>query len=286
MATPTQYKGCGKMAGYQITVGEFNKLRTLLYDRFGFHLTDQKKTLVIERLQKVLRQRGFSNFSQYYDFVQRDRTGEALLELIDRISTNHTFFFREQEHFNFLNEAILPELVKRGAATGRKKLRIWSAGCSSGEEPYSVAIELARYFKNELKNWDIAILATDISTSVLAKAEAGIYNENQLQGVENNMRRSYFQVCEQGWQVKPEIRRLVTFRRLNLMLENYPFRGLFDLILCRNVMIYFDSETRENLIAKFAKYTQQGGYLFIGHSESLTRENKFFKYIQPAVYRR
>ena len=273
------------MAGYQITEGEFNKLRKLLYDRFGFNLSDQKRTLVIERLQKVLRQRGFSSFSQYYEYVIQDPTGQALLELIDRISTNHTFFFREQEHFSFLREVVLPEVMERNAAARQKKLRIWSAGCSSGEEPYSVAIELGKYFQSAIKEWDVAILATDISTSVLAKAESGIYNDNQLQGIDAALRRSFFLQVDQGWQVRPEVRKLVTFRRLNLMLDKYPFRGLFDLILCRNVMIYFDTATREQLVARFARYTQPGGYLFIGHSESLTRENQYFRYVQPAVYR-
>ena len=152
---------------------EFDKIRSLVYDRFGINLTDQKRNLVVGRLQKVLRTRGMSSFSQYVDFMANDPTGEALSELIDRISTNHTFFFREPEHFRFLEKVVLPEACPRLEAKGDRDLRIWSAGCSSGEEPYTISVVLREYFGRNYAQWRAGVLATDISSHVLRHAERG-----------------------------------------------------------------------------------------------------------------
>lgn len=270
-----------------LSEAEFKAIRTLVYDRFGINLTDQKRNLVIGRLQKVLRQHGFSTFGQYVEFLQKEESGESLSELIDRISTNHTFFFREPEHFRFLTEVFLPSIRKELEARRDFDLRIWSAGCSSGEEPYSFAITLQEFFQKDYARWQAGVLATDISSHVLRHAQRAIYPEERLSRTPPDIRRRYFEEAGEGTvQVIESVRRDVTFRRLNFMMPAFPFKRPFHLISCRNVMIYFDAETRMALTRKFHDVLIPGGYLFIGHSESLGREHGYFEYVQPAVYRR
>lgn len=269
----------------QLTRDEFQLLSTLLHQRFGIKLTEQKRTLLIERLQKTLRQRGFQSFRQYYEYVVSEASGAALLELVDRVSTNHTFFFREPEHFTFLEEVVLPKLAKRTGAQA-KQLRIWSAGCSSGEEPYTIAMVVAVALQLEWQAWDIGILATDISISVLQAAQSGIYSSSQLDSVPAKYRRLWQKVGSDMYQLRDNIRQCLLFRRLNLMNDSFPFQGKFDVIFCRNVMIYFDAATRSELVGKYAQVTQPEGYLMIGHSESINRNNGYYQYIQPAIYQR
>ncbi len=270
-----------------ITNNEFKLLRNLIYDQFGINLCDQKKGLVVGRLRKVLSQNGFHSFGQYYDYVKSDTSGEAMTTLIDKISTNHTYFFREKEHFDFLVKNILPEIAQKKAGSKKHKLRIWCAGCSSGEEPYSLAMLLLEYFGMKISNWDSGILATDISLEILKKARGAIYASTNVSNLPNTYLRKYFlENSKETWKVKDKLKKLVLFKRLNLMSENYPFKGNFDVIFCRNVMIYFDDMKREHLINKFYKYTQPGGYLFVGHAESLTRNQCPYRYIKPGVYKK
>lgn len=270
-----------------LTIKEFDLISKLVYDRFGITLSENKRTLVVERLQKLVRQGGFESFEEYYDYVVADCSGKELLTLIDKISTNHTFFFREQEHFNFLKNEALPRLMEEKRRQGCSEFRFWSAGCSSGEEAYTLAITLSEYFGAELKKWKIGILATDIATSVLEKGAAGIYNDTQLANTPPELKRKYFQAvgpCQ--WEVTSEIKKMVMFRRLNLMNSCFPFNNNFDIIFCRNVMIYFDETTRNNLIEKYHRHIVPSGYLFIGHSETLSRQNDLFRYIKPATYQK
>lgn len=273
--------------GQQLSTEEFNLIRQLVYDRFGIHLNEQKKSLVVERLQKTLRVGGFESFRAYYEHVVKDRSGQAVLELIDRISTNHTSFFREKDHFVFMQTTWLPAVKKRAQQSGAKNVRIWSAGCSSGEEPYTIAMLLADLFEAEAAGWDLGVLATDISTTVLEKAQAGIYSDTQLESVPDTYKRKYFKQAGDGlYAVTPAIKSLILYRRLNLMNKEYPFKGQFQIIFCRNVMIYFDEPVREGLLERYHRYLEPNGYLFIGHSESIGRDNKYFRFIKPAIYQK
>ena len=274
--------------GQQLSQEEFNLIRKLVYDRFGIHLNEQKKSLVVERLQKTLRAGRFESFRAYYEYVINDRSGRAILELVDRISTNHTSFFREKDHFVFMQTTWLPALKKNAQASGNKKnIRIWSAGCSSGEEPYTIAMLLADQFEMDGAAWDIGILATDISTTVLEKAQSGSYSDSQLEQIPDIYKRKYFRNLGEGlYTVSSALHELVTFRRLNLMNLEYPFKGRFQIIFCRNVMIYFDEPTREGLLERFHRYLEPNGYLFIGHSESIGRDNRYFRFIRPAIYQK
>jgi chemotaxis protein methyltransferase CheR len=268
-----------------ITDNEFEKIKALVYDKFGISLGDQKKTLVVERLQKVLRGADLSSFSEYYNYVAADKTGKALQVMCDLISTHHTYFFREHDHFDIMKKEVLPYMVKAAEKTG--KLRIWSAGCSSGEEPYTMAMTIMEYFNHNIKGLDIAILATDVSVSTLEKAVEACYTQEQLQHVPEGLKKRYMEDNGNGTFTAAEsLRAMITFKKLNLMDEMYPFKGKFGLISCRNVMIYFDKPTRNSLVEKFCRYSAQDGYLFVGHSEALERSLGFYRYIKPAVYRK
>ncbi|HAS81509.1 MAG TPA: chemotaxis protein CheR [Verrucomicrobia bacterium] len=274
-------------SGTLLTESEFTTIRELVYDRFGINLTDQKRNLVVGRLLKVLRSRRIDTFAAYLDFLKSDTTGEGLSELIDHISTNHTFFFREPEHFRFLSEQILPGLREKLAQRHERDIRIWSAGCSSGEEPYSIAITLRQFFGQTYGDWKAGVLATDISSHVLRHAERAIYPVERLAKTPADLRARYFTPLDgERVQVAADIAKDVTFRRLNFMSPAFPFKKPFQLIFCRNVMIYFDAPTRQRLVQKFHDVLEPGGYLFIGHSETLGREDSHFEYVQPAIYRR
>jgi chemotaxis protein methyltransferase CheR len=271
---------------FDLTGAEFHLISSLVYDKFGINLGEHKRSLVIERLQKVLRQGGFSSFTEYYYHVVEDVTGHALLTLIDRISTNHTFFFRESDHFDELTTRVIPETLSK-QLPGRRSLRLWSAGCSSGEEPYTIAMIICNFMGQKMSALDAGVLATDISVTALEKASQGVYSDAEMTHVEPDVRRRYFmQLGEGRWSVKQCLKDLVLFRRLNLMRQSYPFKGKFHGIFCRNVMIYFDAPTRKALLERYHNYLEPGGYLFVGHSESLERSNGLFKYISPALYQK
>jgi chemotaxis protein methyltransferase CheR len=266
---------------------EFNLIRNLVYEKVGINLTGQKKALVTGRLQKILRDRKFQTFRDYYNFVISDKSGEALSELVDKISTNHTFFGREADHFNYFRNKVLPEIVQRKQLEKSNDIRIWSAGCSTGEEPYTLVMLMKEFFGKDYIKWDAGILATDISTVALSKASVGIYEDNRLHNFDTELKKKYFKLTnDEKWQVSDEIKREVTYRRFNLMNDFFPFKKEFDVIFCRNVMIYFDTETRINLVNKFYENTVQNGYLFIGHSETIDRKYTQYKYIAPAIYQK
>lgn len=274
------------MNGFDLTEEEFRLISSLVYDKFGINLGEHKRSLVIERLQKVLRQGGFSSFKEYYYHVVQDTTGQALLTLIDKISTNHTFFFREKDHFDTLTTTALPEIMRKQSGA-RQYLKIWSAGCSSGEEPYSLAMVISEFLGPKINTLDLGILATDISVTALEKATLGIYSEAEASQMPPDLRRRYFLRLDDGsWAVKESLKKMILFRRLNLMRQVYPFKGKFHLIFCRNVMIYFDILTRKALLERFYNCLEPEGYLFVGHSESLDRSSELFRYKQPAVYQK
>lgn len=266
---------------------DFKNISNLVRDRCGINLHVGKQELVKARLGKRLRTLGLENWKQYLAYLKEDESGDEIISMLDAISTNLTYFFRENVHFEYLAQTVLPPLVANAKKHGHK-LRMWSAGCSTGEEPYSLGLVLSENIP-AIEQWDIRILSTDISTKVLATAKRGVYDAERLRDLPLSLREKYFErfahngkpMCE----VKPELRRMVYFARMNFM-EPWPMRGPFDLIMCRNVMIYFARETREKMIHKFWELLTPGGTFFIGHSESLAGMKHNFKYIKPAIYRK
>jgi len=270
-----------------ITDAEFRAIRDLVYDRLGITLSDQKKSMVVGRLQKKVKENSFTTFRQYYDMLVADRSGNALSELANQITTNHTFFFREPEHFEFFKSEILPWMVDAHQAKRDNDLRIWCAAASSGEEPYTLIITLLEYFGTHYKDWNCGLLATDISGNALQAAVNGVYPLARLQGVSQAILRKYFRtVPPDSYAVTDQLKKEVTYRKFNLMNKTLPFKKKFDCIWCRNVMIYFDPPTKHELVNRMYDATVNGGYLLIGHSETLDRGQTKWKYIKPAVYRK
>ena len=251
---------------------EFREIGALVRDVAGIQLPAGKEGLVRARLAKRLRAHGVSSYGEYLELV-RDPSGGELAEMVDVLTTNKTDFFRESAHFDVLARDVLPPL-------GTAPVRIWSAGCATGEEPYTLAMVL-----REAGRHDAKILATDISRRVLAHAKAGVYADAAVRPVPDALRTRHFARTERGWEAGAGLKSLVTFARLNLM-ARWPMRGPFHAIFCRNVMIYFDRDTQQALVARFRELLAPGGYLFVGHSESLTALRHDFTYVLPAVYRR
>jgi len=265
-----------------ITNEEFKRLAAFIEANYGIHLKEGKKSLVIARLNSTLHQNNFKSFSEYYDYIINDKTGVAAAKLMNRITTNHTYFMREPEHFIYFRDVVLPKLKK---TMTDYDLRIWSAGCSSGEEPYTLAMIIDEYFGSEKHLWDTKILATDISDNVLEKARAGIYSKNNVDSLPLHWRRKYFHsVDESNYAILNNIKNEVIFRKFNLINEHFKFKRKFHVIFCRNVMIYFDNNTKLNLLDRFYDATANGGYLFVGHSETFSREMIRYKYLKPAIY--
>jgi chemotaxis protein methyltransferase CheR len=265
----------------KLTAGEFRQISDLAYQRFGLDLKKGKEALVASRLGKKLRKLGFATFAEYHRHVLADSTGDALVELIDALTTNHTSFLRERAHFEFLARAANEEF--RDVST----LRVWSAACSSGEEPYSIAMCLAEALA-KAPGRQFSILATDISTRVLDSARRGVYPVGRFDDVPEPWRRAYLlrgQGESQGfYKVKPGVAQRIEFARLNLI-EPFPQRGLWHVIFCRNVMMYFDKRTQQDIVQRLSGCLERGGYLFVGHSESLTGVQHALHYIRPATYR-
>lgn len=266
-----------------ITAEEFARLAGFIRQKYGIHLKEEKKALLTGRLRQELERHRLATFSEYYQLVSDNPDGKIATELVNRITTNHTYFMREPEHFHFLVERVLPELA---LYVKDKDLRLWCAGCSTGEEAYTLAMLLQDYFKR-LGGWDTRVMATDISNQALDAAVRGEYPDPHMASVTNEWKKTYFCRTPKGdWMVKDELKAQVLFRRLNLMDEAFPFRKKLHVIFCRNVMIYFDAPTKQRLVDKFVELLEPGGYLFIGHSESLVRDRTALRYIQPAVYRK
>lgn len=267
----------------QITDKEFDLIRGYIKDKYGISLSDEKKSLVYSRLRGVLLEHKFKNFTEYYEYLVNDKSGRASITFIDKMTTNHTYFMREVDHFYFFRDTVLPYLEK---TVTDKDLRIWCAGCSSGEESCTLEILLDEYFGNK-PGWDTELLATDVSTNVLKKASKGLYSKEQIVPLDEKWKKSYFQnVDSNNVKICDKIKNKITYRKFNLMENNFPFKKKFHVIFCRNVMIYFDNDTRLNLINKFYEASAKGAYLFIGHSETLNNTDTAYKYVMPAVYRK
>ncbi len=269
-----------------LTEKEFRQISDLVHDRCGINLHDGKKELVRARLAKRLREGGFRTFSDYLKHVSEDTTGREFSILVDSLSTNLTKFFREDQHFDYLRETLLPRVLAAKQNRHELRLRAWSAGCSSGEEPYSIAIVLLEALRDRSR-WDVKLLATDVSTRILQQAQNGLYDTQRIAPIPVPLRSKYLvRMRERGadvYGVADNLRRIIIFRHLNLM-EDWPIKGPLDFIFCRNVMIYFDKPTQGRLINRFYDLLAPGGVLFTGHSESLTGIKHNFQYVQPTIY--
>ncbi len=267
-----------------ITKSEFDKIAAYVHQHFGIYLKPEKEALVTGRLQSLLPELGYDSFTDYFAYVVSDRTGQAAETLINRISTNHTYFMREPEHFYHFRDVVLPGLAK---TIPDHDLRVWCAASSSGEEPYTLAMLIDEFFGRSKIGWDTKLLATDVSTRVLEIATKGQYSADRIEPLPDSWKKNYFiRKDPDTYEVAPRLKSEVIFRNFNLMSPTFPFRKRFHVIFCRNVMIYFDGETRLNLIRKLYEFTEPGGYLYLGHSESLGRENTGYRYVMPAVYRK
>jgi len=264
-----------------VSPAQYARIGGLLHELSGICLGPGKEGLLKSRLSKRLRTLGLSDFDEYIRYFENDTTGSELTLMIDALATNKTSFFREEPHFDHLRRVILPALKP-----SRRPVRIWSAGCSSGEEPYSIALLLAEELPDAARRY-ARILATDISTKILAAAEEAVYTEDVVRDVPPVLLQKHFTCVRttppRQFRVDDNLRRMVRLSRLNLM-DDWPIKGPFDVIFCRNVMIYFDRPTREWLVRRFGELLPVGGHLFVGHSETLTGLSTAFRYVQPAVY--
>jgi len=273
------------LGAYAIELGdqEFDFLRHVVTQNAGIVLGPSKRQLVQGRLVRRLRDLGLKSFAQYCDYF-RDAGPEELVNLINCITTNVTSFFRENHHFEQLASRMLPEAMVRNAQS--RRIRIWSAGCSSGEEPYSIAMTVAETMP-PAQRWDLKILATDIDSDMVATASSGMYTEDRATGMSDERQRHWLQRGSGRntgmLKMKSELISLITFRLLNLLHE-WPLTGPFDVIFCRNVMIYFDQATRERILMRFARLLAPGGYLCIGHSESIHGANMPYRLVGRTIY--
>jgi chemotaxis protein methyltransferase CheR len=274
----------------QIDDADFQLVREVVYQHCGISLNEDKRALVQARISRQMRIAGIHSVKEYLHGVLSNRAGRVFAEFIDAISTNLTSFFRESEHYQFLLQHELPQLLARKRAAGESRILVWSAACSSGEEPYSLTMTILQAIERVAHGparWDVRVLATDISTKMLAAARAGIYEQSRLNTVPADYRSRYFSDAGDGQNavVSQELRNIVRFRHLNLM-DPWPFKGPFDVIFCRNVMIYFDKETQRRLVERFWSVLGTQGWLFTGHSESLTGVVHRFVNRRPSIYQK
>lgn len=260
----------------------FELVKSIAYRLTGIKLTDHKKNMVYSRLARRIRARGLSSFDDYCQLLTEPNNNE-ITEFVNAITTNLTSFFRENHHFDFLCDTVFPELLKKNRDS--KRIRFWSAGCSTGEEAYSIAMCLAE--KMPVTQWDIKILATDLDTQVVLHGKRGEYREEKIESIDPVRQRKWFIHDQRSddVKIKDKLRDLVTFKPLNL-LDKWPMKGPFDVIFCRNVVIYFDKDTQCKLFNRYADLLALGGYLIIGHSENLHAVAHRFKSMGKTIYRK
>ncbi len=266
-----------------ITDKEFNRIVTYVKSNFGIDLS-QKRVLIAGRLENYILRNGYSNYDEYMQEVESDPSGKEAENLINVLTTNHTYFMRESAHFDYLRQVVLPQLKQSEAA--HKDLRIWSAASSTGEEPYTLAMILMDFFGIEHSQWDTKVLATDISTKVLEHAVKGVYLKEDIEPLPPKWKQRYFKMINtEEYRAKDVLRQEVIFRQFNLM-NPLPFRKKFHVVFLRNVMIYFEDDTKYRLIQRIYDHMEPGGYLFIGTTEGLNKNKTRFRYVQPSVYRK
>lgn len=267
-----------------MTDDEFFRIYRLLKERYGIDMS-QKKEIVQGRLENYIHTNGYQNYSEYLYALAADKTGKLEQELVNILTTNHTFFMREFEHFEYLKRVVLPQL--RISEERRRDLCIWCGAASTGQEPYMLAMLLKEFFGLEHDKWDTKVLATDISMEALNHAVKGVYDKEQIEELPDAWKRRFLKPIDgdSRFEITKEIKDEVLFRRMNLM-DEFPFKRRMHIVFLRNVMIYFDKETRDELIAKVYEVMEPGGYLFVGRTETVDRNNTPFRMIQPSIFRK
>ena len=271
----------------QLSDKEFNDIRELIYKIAGISLGDAKRVLVVSRLAKLVKAKGLTSFTDYIGFLEKRASREDKQTFVNALTTNLTRFYREDHHFDHLVEYVgklikSPNQVK--SSNGKPRLRIWSAGCSTGQEPYTIAMALMGKYP-QLKSWDFKILGTDVDTDVVATSAVGTYSAGDMEGLSSAQAAVFERPTAETIRVPALYRNLMTFKPLNLM-ENWPIKGPFDAIFCRNVTIYFDKETQTKVFQRFAELLGEGAYLYIGHSENMRAEALGYSLEGKTIYRR
>jgi chemotaxis protein methyltransferase CheR len=281
-----QISGITKYYEMQMKDADFRQLSTFINSELGIKMPPAKKVMLQSRLQKRLNELKSSSFREYIDFIFSDEGRNELINVLDIVTTNKTDFFREPLHFDYLTEKALPEFA---ACNSRSVLRVWSAGCSTGEEPYTLAMVLSE-FREKNRDFDFHITASDISTRVLRKAAEAIYNEDRVNSMSITLKKKYLlkskNHIKRTVRIVPELRSKVRFIQMNFMEGSYVTDTLFDIIFCRNVLIYFDRKTQEEVINKLCNRLKPGGYFFLGHSESITNFDVPLKQLQSTIFRK
>ena len=268
-----------------ITDQDFMRLVNFVKSNYGIDLS-KKRQLISSRLSSTVAGMGYKNFTGYVDHIVSKKSGKDNEIMLNKLTTNYTYFYREKNHFDFFRDTILPYVVE--AKKKNRVMSIWSAGCSSGEEPYTITMLIKEFLGSQASSWDTRILATDISHNVLSKAKAGLYEEESLRELPPEWKRKYFIPVKGApgtYEVSKPLRTNVIYRTFTLM-NPIQFKLKFDVIFCRNVMIYFDQDTKEALVKRFYQASNPGGYLLIGHSESLNKDRTPYEYLMPATYRK
>jgi len=270
---------------FSLDKADFQFICEFVYDCAGIVLNESKREMVYRRLTRIIRERQLATFSDYCQLLKANPEQEKNY-FINAITTNLTSFFREQHHFDYMTQNELPRLL---ALNKNKRLRVWSSASSTGEEPYSIAITLLEAFKNQTDNWDIKVLATDIDSNVLATGKAGIYQQDRIEDIPRRFKEKYFHhgtgQNEKKVKVDKQLQALITFKQLNL-LHDWPMKGPFDLIFCRNVIIYFDKETQQGLFERYYQMLAPGGLLILGHSENLGSYQQYFENVGRTIFRK
>lgn len=268
----------------RLSDAEFNKLSDFIKRNYGIYLKDEKKVMIESRLSDLLIQKNITSFDQFHTMLMSDTVGDLKKELIVRVTTNYTYFMREEDTFSFFVQNVLPWIER---VCKDRSLRIWSAGCSSGEEPYNLAMIIADYFASKNERWDKQLLASDISEKVLDIAQKAIYSTDKIECLPDGWKKRYLvKIDDNNYRFKDVIRNEVCFKKINLVEPFFPYKKKFHAIFCRNVMIYFDEDTRNDIIAKFVDNLEIGGFLLIGKTESVDRNLHNLEYIKPGIYRK
>lgn len=271
---------------FDYTEAHFKKICGLVYEHTGITMPETKSQLIYSRISRRIRSLSLNNFDEYCQLISTEKNNSEIKHFINSVTTNLTGFFREEHHFDYLKKTIIPELKLRNQHT--RKIRIWSAACSTGKEPYSIAIAIKESIAN-LSGWDVKILATDIDTDVLQVGKDGIYSEEDTKGLNDSQLKKYFRKGREDhlgdFKASKEIRDLIIFKQLNLM-HDWPMKKTFDVVFCRNVIIYFNKETQAFLFNKIAQKMDSGSYMMLGHSESLFNVNDDFKLLGKTIYQR
>ncbi len=271
-----------------LTDKDFKFICQFVYQSTGIVLNENKREMVYRRFTRIVREKKLNSFSEYCQLL-RDNPEQEKDYFINAITTNLTSFFREQHHFEYLTHEEIPRLMKLRQQNEAKRLRIWSSASSTGEEPYSIAITLHEIMKKELFSWDVKILATDIDSNVLAKGKLGVYDNKRIETLSMKLKQSYFHQGKgdgnNNVKVNDKLKKIITFKQLNL-LNDWPMRGPFDVIFCRNVIIYFDKKTQLELFSRYYELLAPGGILILGHSESLGNYQQYFENVGRTIFRK